>query len=95
MLLIGAIFCGFSQGMFIPTAMVGASNAVEPIATAMAAAIVTCGMCFGQVISPMVLNAISGAVFGSVSTDGVYKICIVGMLLATVVSAVVLKKDKE
>ena len=59
MLIAGAVFCGFSQGMFIPTAMVEVSNAVKPAATAMAAACLTCGNCFGQFISPTVLNTAS------------------------------------
>ena len=33
MLMIGAVFCGFSQGMFIPQAMCEITNAVDPIST--------------------------------------------------------------
>lgn len=92
LLMIGAVFCGFSQGMFIPTAMVGASNAVEPVATAMASAVLTCGMCFGQLISPTVLNTVSKVIFGEVSTSHVYMICIVGMTAAAVISGVLEKR---
>lgn len=52
----GAVLCGFSQGMFIPQAMCEVTAAVEPAATAMAAACFTCFNCFGQIISPIVLN---------------------------------------
>ena len=61
MLMAGAVFCGFSQGIFIPQAMVDVAGAVKPVATAMASACFTCAMCFGQVISPTVLNTISKA----------------------------------
>ena len=59
--------------MFIPTAMVEVSNAVKPTSTAMAAACMTCGNCFGQLISPTLLNATAGAVFGQVTTTNVYR----------------------
>lgn len=94
-LLIGALFCGFSQGMFIPTAMVAASNAVEPVATAMASAVLTCGMCFGQMISPTVLNTASNLIFGEISTTHVYTICIVGMGAAAVISAILQSRKKD
>lgn len=92
LLMAGAVFCGFSQGMFIPTAMVEASNAVEPMATAMASAVLTCGMCFGQLISPTVLNTASKVIFGETSTSHVYTICIVGMTAAAVISGICKRK---
>ena len=51
MLVLGALFCGFSQGVFIPTGMVNVANAVPPAATAMASAIFTSAMSLGQFIS--------------------------------------------
>ena len=86
MLLIGAVFCGFSQGMFIPQAMVDVVGAVKPVAAAMASACFTCAMCFGQLISPTVLNTISKLVFGEITTANVYMISVVGMSVAAVIT---------
>jgi MFS family permease len=72
MLMIGAVFCGFSQGMFIPQAMCEITNAVDPVSTAMAAACFTCAMCIGQLISPTVLNTLSQLIFKDVTTSHVY-----------------------
>ena len=44
MLMAGAVFCGFSQGIFIPQAMVDVAGAVKPVATAMASACFTCNV---------------------------------------------------
>ena len=63
LLAVGAVFCGFSQGIFIPTASTYISNAVPPVATAFAAATFTVAMNLGQLISPTVLNGLSKAVF--------------------------------
>lgn len=93
MLMVAAVFCGFSQGMFIPTAMVDVSNAVDASSTAMAAACMTCGNCFGQLISPAVLNTLSGACFGEVTTGNVYIIAVIGMTVAA--AAVIVMKKME
>lgn len=94
MLMIGAVFCGFSQGVFIPQAMVDVASAVKPVATAMASACFTCAICFGQLISPTVLNTASKLIFGEVTTSNVYIISAVGMTLAAAVSFVI-KGRKE
>ena len=85
MLMAGAVFCGFSQGMFIPTAMVDVSNAVNPASTTMAAAVMTCGQCFGQLISPTVLNGAAKAVMGKTTTANVYILATVGMTVSAVI----------
>ena len=79
MLVLGALFCGFSQGVFIPTGMVNVANAVPPAATAMASAIFTSAMSLGQFISPAVLNGSSKILFGEAATANVYLIAAVGM----------------
>lgn len=84
MLMAGAVFCGFSQGIFIPTAMVEVSNAVEPVATAMASACMTCGICFGQLISPTIINSMAKAILGEASTTNVYIIATIGMTVMAV-----------
>lgn len=95
MLLIGAVFCGFSQGMFIPQAMVDVAGAVKPVATAMASACFTCAMCFGQLISPTVLNTVSKIVFGDITTTNVYLISAVGMTVVAVFTFIMkVRKDK-
>lgn len=63
-LTIGAVFCGFSQGVFIPTAVTFISNVVSPIATAFASATFTVAMNVGQLISPTILNGLSKAFLG-------------------------------
>ena len=95
MLTIGALFCGFSQGVFIPTAMVTVSNAVAPIAAAMASACFTCGMCFGQFVSPTILNTASSVFFGEVTTGHVYLIAAVGMAVSAVLACIWRSGKKE
>lgn len=95
MLMVGAVFCGFSQGMFIPTAMVDVSNAVKPVATAMAAACMTCGNCFGQLISPTVLNTAAKVILGEATTTNVYLIATVGMTVTAVLVIIAKMKKKE
>lgn len=84
-LMVGAMFCGFSQGIFIPTAMVEVSNAVSGASTAMASACLTCGISVGQLISPMILNSTAQCVFGSTTTTNVYLIAVIGMFISIVI----------
>ena len=86
MLMLGAVFCGFSQGVFIPTGMVAVSNAVAPVATAMASAVFTGAMSLGQFISPTALNTCSKVIFGEVTTTNVYLISAVGMTVSAVLA---------
>lgn len=95
LLMAAALFCGFSQGMFIPQAMVEVANAVKPAATALAAACFTCAMCFGQLISPTVLNGISSVLFGEISSVHVYQIATVGMLLVAMAAFVISARQKN
>ena len=83
----GAVFCGFSQGIFIHTASTYIANVVPSVATAFAAATFTVAMNVGQLISPTVLNGISKAVFGETTTTGVYILAAAGMLLAAAAMA--------
>ena len=82
MLGIGAVFCGFSQGTFIPTAATFLSNHVAPVATALASATLTVAMNTGQLLSPFALNSLSKACFGDVTTRGVYILAACGMTLS-------------
>lgn len=90
MLALGAFFCGFSQGTFMPQAMVDAANAVPAAASAMAGAFVTSGSCLGQLASPVVLNTVTGKLFGQASTGKVFLVAVIGMLISA--GAVILRK---
>ena len=87
MLCVGSLLCGFSQGAFIPTAMVAVANAVPPVAAAMASGIFTCFQCIGQNISPFFVNAAAKAFFGEATTGNVYKICVIGMIISAAIAA--------
>ena len=93
LLLIGSVFCGFSQGMFIPQAMCEISNAVKPVATAMASACFTCAMCIGQLISPSVLNNAAKYILEGATTANVYLISSIGM--AVIAGIVIISKRLE
>lgn len=95
LLALGAFFCGFSQGAFVPQAMVEAANAVPPAASALAGAFVTSGMCIGQLVSPAVLNNVTGLVFGDATTSKVYVVAVIGMLISVVCVSICKAGNKE
>lgn len=94
-LMAASVFCGFSQGMFIPQAMVDVANAVHPVATAMASACFTCAMSFGQLVSPSILNTVSKLVFGNVSTSNVFKIAAAGMAVSAMIGCLFTCSKKQ
>lgn len=94
-LLAASVLCGFSQGMFIPQAMVDVANAVKPVATAMASACFTCAMCFGQLVSPSVLNTVSKFIYGNVSTSNVYTIAAIGMGISAIAGFFIMTNKKQ
>jgi len=94
MLAIGAVFCGLSQGTFIPTAVTGCSNAVKPASVAMASAVFTCAMCCGQLVSPLLLNNLAGAIFSEVTTTNVYIIAAVGMTASAILAFIWKSREK-
>ena len=79
MLALSSVLCGMSQGVFIPTAATYLSNHVAPVATALASATLTVAMNIGQLLSPVVLNAVCMKIFGQTTTTGVYTISACGM----------------
>lgn len=95
MLMLGALFCGFSQGMFMPTAMVEVANAVDSSATAMAAACLTCGNNLTQIVSPYILNTLSKILFHEVTTTHVYQIAVAGMAIVVAAALIADKKNKN
>lgn len=88
MLAVGAAFCGFSQGVFIPTAVTYASNVVKPSSVAMASAVFTCAMCLGQLVSPLFLNNVTKLIFHEVTTSNVYLLSAVGMAVAALAATI-------
>ena len=94
MLAAGAVCCGLSQGVFIPTAVTDCSNAVNPASVAMASAVFTCAMCLGQLISPLVLNNIAGAVFSEASTTNVYILAAAGMAVSAIAACIWKRKAR-
>lgn len=93
-LIVGAFFCGISQGIFIPTGMVAVSDVVAPAGAAMAAAWFTCGNCMGQTLSPIVLNRVSEIVFGQVTTSNIFLLSAIGIALAAVLAGIYNVKGK-
>ena len=84
MLLLGALFCGFCQGIFMPTGMVTVTNAVNPQSSAMATAVFSCGLLLGGFASPAVTNGASRLFFGEERTGHVFLLAAAGMLLLAV-----------
>ena len=87
MIILGALFCGTCQGIFMPTGMVTVTDAVNPQSAAMATAVFSCGLLMGGFISPIVTNAASKLIFGEESTGNVFIIAAVGMLILAVCTA--------
>ena len=87
LLMAGAIFCGFSQGLFVPEAFFEIAESVQPVAVTMASACFTCGMYTGQLISPFILNVFSTLLFHEVSSSKVYCISSVLILVTAVFAA--------
>jgi MFS family permease len=94
-LIVGAFFCGLSQGVFIPTGMVAVSNAVAPAAAAMASAWFTCGNCVGQTLSPIVLNKVSDVLFGEITTNHIFQISAVGITLVSVLAGIYTQRKSK
>ncbi len=90
MMCIGSLLCGFSQGAFIPTAMVEVSNAVPPVAAAMASGVFTCFSCIGQLISPFLLNGAAGAAFGEATAKNVFAVDVAGMVVSALIAAFIM-----
>lgn len=81
---IGAAFCGFSQGMFVPTAATEMTNVVNPVSAAMASATLTIAMNLGQFISPTLVNGMTKGILGEATTTNVYLLGSVCMAITAV-----------
>jgi len=79
MLLLGAMFCGLSQGVFAPQATFEAVNAVEPLSAAMASACIAVAMSLPQFVTPYCVNSLAKLIFGEISTSNAYTIAMICM----------------
>lgn len=86
---IGSMFCGLSQGIFVPQASVELTNLVPPAAVTFATAVFTCMMNFGQLICPTVLNTTSRVVLGEESTSNAFLVMLVAAIVAAVAMAII------
>lgn len=78
----GAVLCGFSQGIFIPTAYVEVAGAVNSVSVTMASACFASATCIGQMTSPFLMNHAAKLLFGNSGTGAVYRTAVIGMLVA-------------
>ena len=95
MLILGALFCGCCQGIFMPSGMVKVTNAVNPQSAAMATAVFSCGVQLGGFLSPVIMNALSGLFFGEVTTGHVFLLAAIGMIILSVVVFFYLRQGSE
>ena len=95
MLILGALFCGCCQGIFMPTGMVKVTNAVNPQSAAMATAVFSCGLQLGSFLSPVIMNALSGLFFGEVTTGHVFLLAAAGMVILSLAAFLYLKPQKS
>ncbi len=94
-MIVASLFCGFSQGIYCPSGFVEVSNAVPPVAVALASAGFNAAACAGQTVSPSVTNLLSKWIFGSTTTSGVYLISAVGMAVAAIGYSIFKVKEKN
>ena len=85
-LFVGALFCGFCQGVMMPTGMVKVTNAVNPVSAAMASAMFSCAVSLGSFISPVVMNGASKMFFHDETTGHVFLLAGIGMLILSVLT---------
>lgn len=84
MLLIAAVFCGFSQSVYCAKAMAEVTTVVDPQSTPMAASLMTCALCISQFISPVAINGASKALLGSTTTEGAFLLGSIGACLSAI-----------
>lgn len=93
-LAVSAVLCGYSQSVYCAKAMQEVTTVVDPDSTPMAASLLTCSLMLSQFVSPVVVNALSGVLFGSVTTTGAYLIGSVGAAAAAC-AAVLWKRNSN
>lgn len=92
LLVLGAIFFGISQGLFVPQAMFEVSEMVRSASVALASACLTLALNIGQFVSPVVLNTVAAATFGQADTKSVFAVIAIGAFAVAVIAALLRKK---
>lgn len=95
MLAIAAVFCGLSQGIYMPSGFVAVAEAVPPVAVTMASACFNAASSIGQTVSPFVLNTAALLLFGQSTIGGVYLVAAVGMSIAASAYAFVKSRSEK
>lgn len=95
LLILGAVFFGLSQGLFIPRAMFEVSEMVSAASVALASAFLTLSINIGQFVSPAALNALAAVLDGRNTTRGVFKIVAAGGLITAAAAAVIRIKQNK
>lgn len=78
-LLVGAVFCGYSQSVYCAKAMAEVTTVVDQDSTPMASSLMTCALCLSQFVSPVVIGGVSRLFFGEVTTTGAYLLGSIGI----------------
>ncbi len=78
-LLVGAVFCGYSQSVYCAKAMAEVTTVVDQDSTPMASSLMTCALCLSQFVSPVVIGGVSRIFFGEVTTTGAYLLGSIGI----------------
>ncbi len=86
---IGSMFCGLSQGIFVPQASVELTSSVPPASVTIATAVFSCMMNFGQLVSPVVLNTSSRLALGEESTKNAFTVMIAAAVATSAVMAII------
>lgn len=78
-LLVSAVFCGYSQSVYCAKAMAEVTTVVDQDSTPMASSLMTCALCLSQFVSPVVIGGVSRLFFGEVTTTGAYLLGSIGI----------------
>ena len=95
LLVLGAVFFGISQGLFVPRAMFEVSELVSPASVALASAFLTLGLNIGQFVSPVVLNAAASVFFENAGTREVFEIVAIGGFATALIAAAIRIKEND
>ena len=98
LLVLGSVFFGISQGLFVPRAMFEVSEMVSSASVALASACLTLAINIGQFLSPTMLNFVASSVLGHGGTRGVFEsVAISGFTVALVSTAlpIILKSNHQ
>ena len=92
-LILGAILCGVSQGIFIPQAVYEITSVVPTNLAASASACFTAAICMGQLVSPYFVNQMTRLILKSTSTGAVFVTGAIMMTAGAAILAVIKKKQ--